>query len=834
MRGEAPSMPISSTRPRLAFGDSPEQAMSASATPMAIAVRVARMDCVNKRVSPSVPYAAKHTPRGGHGQSNRVAAARKVAQAPDSMNARADNHRDDSATQARALHVGLFVVTLLLQLPYFDRWYALLDEGHILMFADIVAQGGEIYRDATIYPLPGAFYLLAQVFEWFGPSIRISRWIVVFEFALFVPLVFAWMRRLVPTRWALLGVVVLWVWRIWCFPHWQMYSYSTTSLLFLLGSMMCLLVWFRDARARWLYGAGALFGMGVACKQDYGAALLLAAGLTLGFFAASRLRNEEPGVARVLSGFVLPGAGVGALLGLYFLVNGILPDLVQMTVFNHMRGLATFGYPGIPDLWPLFGQDPGLRDSVGFFNYFPGLIFTLDAEGVRGSALFRDTWIPDLLLKAFFYGPYMIALVGGARLFALRADRRAPSRREAFFAELLLYAFGLGMLLVLTFNKPQDYVHFAVVYWPFLVLGIVYIQALFAAQARVLRAVGWGLAGASALPGLFLSVYGASLFVELRATNTELVAGERAGVYATPTERRVLDEIVDYVHANTEVGDRVAVIPYFPIVQFLMDRLGPHRSAYIVWPFPEFDDRDARIVRAMEADATDVVIYNFTQFVNFPLMSEFAPELFAYVVDHYEMDEVFSYDHAGYMLAALRRKPEPALQERLVGDAQREGDLWVEHELGPREPLPPGARATMVETARWPFRQTLAVVPGVGAERNVYALEVDVPASGARLESAFGVNPRAWFMHPPSDIRYRVDLVDDTGHEHTLIERTLQPHTRFEERGWSDFVVDLAPFAGQRVELRFSTSTDREEGVSVWMGGFEVPRVVGTTTASLM
>ncbi|MDP6979194.1 MAG: hypothetical protein QF570_11420 [Myxococcota bacterium] len=735
---------------------------------------------------------------------------------------------------ARALYVALFVATVLFQLPYFDRWYALLDEGHILMFADIVARGGEIYRDATIYPLPGAFYLLAQVFEWFGPSIRISRWIVVFEFALFVPLVFAWMRRLVPMRWALLGVAVLWLWRIWCFPHWQMYSYSTTSLLFLLGSMMCLLTWFRDLQARWLYGAGVLFGMGVACKQDYGAALLLAAGLTLGLFAASRLRDEEPGVGRALAGFVLPGAGVGALLGLYFLVKGVLPDLVQMTVFNHMRGLATFGYPEIPDLWPLFGQDPGLRGAVGFFNYFPGLIFTLDAEGVRNSTLFRETWAPDLLLKAFYYGPHAIALAGGARLWSLRANHRDPERREAFFAELLLYAFALGMLLVLTFNKPQDYVHFAVVYWPFLVLGVVYVQASVAAQSTKLRAAGWGLAAAAAVPGLFLSLYGVSLLAELRATNAELVGGERAGVYASPTEGRVLDEIVDYVHANTEPEDRVAVIPYFPIVQFLMDRLGPHRSAYIVWPFPEFDDRDARIVRAMEADATDVVIYNFTQFVNFPLMSEFAPELFAYVVDHYEMDQVFSYDHAGYMLAALRRRAEPAARERVVGDAQREGDMWIERELGPGEPLPPGARATAVETARWPFRPTLAVLPGVGAERNVYAVEVDVPADGARLESAFGVNPRAWFMHPPSDIRYRVELVDGTGEEHLLIERTLQPHTEFQERGWSDFVVDLAPFAGQRVELRFSTSVEHEEAVSIWLGGIEVPRVVAASAPALM
>jgi hypothetical protein len=48
----------------------------------------------------------------------------------------------------------IFVATLCFQLPFFDRWYSLLDEGHVLMFADIVAKGGEIYRDARSTPCP--------------------------------------------------------------------------------------------------------------------------------------------------------------------------------------------------------------------------------------------------------------------------------------------------------------------------------------------------------------------------------------------------------------------------------------------------------------------------------------------------------------------------------------------------------------------------------------------------------------------------------------------------------------------------------------------------------
>ena len=99
---------------------------------------------------------------------------------------------------------GMFVGALLVgsiavafQLPIFDRWFSHMDEGHMLLFSDLIAKGGELYRDATLYPLPGAFYLLAQFFKVFGSSILLSRWIVVLEFAAFVVMVWFLMRRFV-------------------------------------------------------------------------------------------------------------------------------------------------------------------------------------------------------------------------------------------------------------------------------------------------------------------------------------------------------------------------------------------------------------------------------------------------------------------------------------------------------------------------------------------------------------------------------------------------------------------------------------------------------------
>ena len=724
-------------------------------------------------------------------------------------------------TRARVAFPIIFLATLGFQLPFFDRWYSLLDEGHVLMFADIVAKGGELYRDATIYPLPGAFYLLAYAFKAFGASVILSRWIVVLQFSVFVPLVFLWLRRLVPPRWALGGVLVLWFYRLWSFPHWQFYSYTTTALLFLLCGLFCIVRFFEVRRSSFLIAAGFFLGLGAACKQDYAAAFFLAAVFTLVVDARFQGESEGPTAGRVMFLFVVPGATVGAVLAIYFLYHGILSDLVQQTVLGHIKGLATFEYPETPSFLPLFSQDPGLRDTLGFFSYFPGIVFTVDVEHVRNSYLYRETALFDFLLKLFYYGPYFVTVVGTIRAWRRRGMLKEASHRERYLGELMLLTFAIGITLVLTVNKPQDYVHFAVVYWPFLCLGLLYLRDLLAPR----KALAWAVAAAMLVPAGYAGAYSYRMIERLREINTDLIPGGRAGIYATQTEGRLLSEIVDYVQTNTGPDERVSVVPYFPIVQFLMDRLGPHRSSYIVWPYPEFEDRDARIIRAMEEWDVEIVIYNFTQFINFPLMSEFSPELFEYIVNHYEMERVFSYDYSGYKLAALRREREEPPGHPLLTSVSRAGDLRIDRTMGPAEPLPPRAREAYLMRALWPFRPVVAIKPTREGGRSVFAFELKV-GEGAHLQSAVGANPKDWFIHPSYNTTYEVHLVSEGGARERLYTRTLKPHTHFDERGWFEFDVSLVDYAGQTVMLEFSTSAQLPEGESIWGGGFEWPRVV--------
>jgi len=307
--------------------------------------------------------------------------------------------------------------------------------------------------------------------------------------------------------------------------------------------------------------------------------------------------------------------------------------------------------------------------------------------------------------------------------------------------------------------------------------------------------------------------------------HSERVPGDRAGIYAKPREARLLTELVEYIRANSSPGERVAAMPYFPIAQFLADRDGPHAASYIVWPFPEYPDRDQRIIDAMEETNTSLVIYNFTQFPNFPPVREYAPDLFDYLVDHFETDRVFNDAAFGYKLAGLRRQGPLPEGRVLFGREGDEGTLRVETPAGALRQIPAGERSRWVEAASWPFRPVLAVRPASRGRRTVLSLPVEVPAAGATLRTAIGVHPDFWFRYPPSWARFGIEVVSD-GKRRVLFTGTLDPHQVLEDRGWFEVDVPLDDYAGRKIALELATSTALPLGEAPSMGGWGTPTLV--------
>ncbi len=366
-------------------------------------------------------------------------------------------------------------------------------------------------------------------------------------------------------------------------------------------------------------------------------------------------------------------------------------------------------------------------------------------------------------------------------------------------------------------NRPQDYAHLVVLYWPLLCLGLVYVRALL----RGRRSLAWTLAALLVLPAGAALAYTGSLAWRLRTHHSTPIESDRAGIYVTPSQAKLVNELVAYVEAHTEPGEPVAVMPYFPILHFYADRPGPHRASYIVWPFPELPDRDRRVIEGLEATSTNVLLYNLNQFLVFELMADYAPELFAYLVEHFETDRVFSYEWLGYRFAAARRVERPAPGRPLLPPGRDGLTLSIQSRTAAPRPIPPEEHGEHVAETLWPFRRVIALRPAREG-RTVLSVPAELPP-GARLRTAISVHPRRW-DHEAS-VTFELAVADGERRER-LYERTLRPTPRFEDRGWFEVDVPVDAWAGRPVRVELSTQTGEPPGEHLLMGGWAEPRVV--------
>ena len=716
-------------------------------------------------------------------------------------------------------------LAVAIQLPVFDRTMSMMDEGHILQFADMLTRGAELYRDATLLPLPGGFYLLAGAFEIFGPSIRLARWIVVAEFALLCVLVFLLLRRMLGARWAWAGAGLMAVYKTWAFPHWHMYSYSTTATLLLTGALGCLIQFLDSERRTWLGAAGLLAGLGIACKQDYGAAGFVALGVTLLIATRSGATTDRP--FALFATYVAPAAAVGAVIAIHYGAQGLFTEMLQQTALNHFKGIATFEYSSLPPLFPLLERVEMFRSPYGFGTYAPAILFTVDWETVRTSAFYQHTVGWDLLIKLFFYAPYAIVAAAAVRIWWIRGGLRDPLRRLAVLREIGLASFAVSLVLVL--NKPVDYVHVAVLYWPLLLLLLVWTHATLSGRPRLARA----LAALALIPALAAVGYTARLAWLLHERHDTLLRGERGGVYVQANDERVIGLAVDYLREQTRPDQQVAVLPYFPLLSFLAERDAPHRAIYTFWPIEYIPGRQQQIADAIDASGVDLMIYHFTQFVQFPRMNEYAPELFAHLVDHFEMDRVFSDPTWGYMLTSLRRSKGEPEGIALVDAAGSSLRLRFEAPGRPARRVTGPGRDALMRVELWPFRPVIAVKPLAGGRSSVVSLDLTVPP-GSRLRTAVGVHPTWWFRYPPTDVTFRIRIVDD-GARKTVFTRKLTPHVQPEHRRWFDVEVPLEAWSGRPVSIELVTECSSPRGEVIGMSGWEIPRLVvdGAAPASL-
>ncbi|HWP66550.1 MAG TPA: hypothetical protein VNO26_11610, partial [Candidatus Limnocylindria bacterium] len=389
--------------------------------------------------------------------------------------------RTPSTATGRRLALATALAAVAIQLPIYDRWFGLLDEGYMLSLAADVRRGQVLYRDVYVdAPFPAAFHVLAAWFALLGTSIWAERVLAVVLFAVFAAASVRLATLLVPAFAAGAFAVLLLCYRIWAFPHWHVYSYSSLAVTLLaLATLVVATAGLRPARWR-LLGAGLLAGATVLSKQDYGLACTGALGLYLLLRLA--VYPEEPDrLRRSFQDGLVFGLGAALVVGpvlAAIAAAGAWDAFVYQTVVSPLTSTRSGTYVELPPLLPLWRQDPALRAGIG--SYFPAILQTLRWDEIAAGPAYRTGIAWDLALKAVFYGPYGVwwTAVAWWGLQLARGRGRPDALR------LLVLAYAGGFLLA--FNTPRDWVHLMMIYPPAMLLGCV----LASDAAARLRALG--------------------------------------------------------------------------------------------------------------------------------------------------------------------------------------------------------------------------------------------------------------------------------------------------------------------------------------------------------
>jgi hypothetical protein len=735
-----------------------------------------------------------------------------------------DVRRDGMALAA------LSIFAIAIQLPIYDRWLSLLDEGAIAQIADQINHGLLPYRDGVHVAFPGVFYLTAGLFEIFGPSLVVCRYFMVGLFIAFI-CVFYLLARTVTSRGAAFGTGLLAVsYRVWAFPHFQMINYSSLVILPLMIGVAILALDVAHPRRSLPPLAGAAMGVGIAFRQDLAGIALAVLSIFVLVTGHSRGSTWRVAFWRAI-GFGAAGLSVPIAIVLAFASVGLAGELLHQTLWYPLVAQPywtpiSFGgfYAGFPPLWPPWEQAEAIRDT-GFFSYFPGLVLDLYLKDILKSWVFRETVLPELFVRAVYTLPYALLAILILHEVKRTARNREPSGEPAGASVRaghlrLLIAFGVAALL--SFNRPRDWIHLMVLYTPTLLLlgPLVELLAGSAPTRRRRLVLASGAAGA----GIALIVSFALAIEAHRRYGTPLAA-PRAGLFVDENCAAVINPLVARLMPEAG-GDPapLAALPAQPVLNFLTGR--PLATRFLtLLPNKEYPDRDEQVVRDLNRDPRTEIVYSIRHIPFAPLPQDFIPGVFAKLVAHYQLgtgrSEIFSGTNPdGLLLVHLKRREER--HEDVLYDFAEHLDQAVISRFDDAGKsgggAPPDDTIRRIDT--WPFESpvvTIAPLVSPGARSLTYAVEA---GTEARLRFGVAMNPDRWSSFFARSLHFVV-RIDET----VVFEDTIEPHRNFDDRGWKWADVPVAP---GRHSVEFEVSTDNRFGTDLGIAGFARPRLVAS------
>lgn len=639
----------------------------------------------------------------------------------------------------------------------FSLWNV--DEAIHAAAARVILDGGVLYRDAIDQRTPLSYYFFAAVFAVAGEN---NLWAVRLGIALLVA--------------------------------------ATGTLLYVAGARL---------RGR-LAGAagGALYVLLATTALHPGDANAANTEWFLAAFTAAA-------AAVFLTGNAWPGPGrlatVGALLGAAFLSK-------QPALLDIAAPFAALAYRA----WrQRLAAGALARSSLALAaGWSAPVLATVACFGVRGAL--ADAWFYTWTYNLAYYGPETafadraaaaaipFQLVGqalpalpavwlaGAVVVVHRLAQRAPLAREGESNPGFLYVAVWSLTaLAGAAAGGRDFHHYVIQFLPPFCLGAGMAVGRLAAAVRA---------------GARWSRPGSALLLALIAWPA--ITG------ALPARKRTLPEdpsrrVAAYIRAQSTPADRIFVWGFHPDIHLQSDRRPASRFLYasflsglVPWTntAPERDTAYAIVPGTRETLMEELTAQPPLFIVDcsagpnrhwqkYPL--ETFPALAAFVRERYELTEGPQFVPQGFRLF---RRREAGRDRTDAEPAALPASTLREFSIGTlSRPIPP-------ETGSAPFGAAFGVVDGRAEyfahapSRLVYRVDGTVRA----LRGGYGIRPGAYAAGnpgPTDGATFQVRWVPEGGAPILLLNRTLQPAARDDDRGVQSLRFELPPHAGGTLEL---------------------------------
>ncbi|MEE2674756.1 MAG: glycosyltransferase family 39 protein [Myxococcota bacterium] len=535
----------------------------------------------------------------------------------------------DSSTAARRawlIRAGVALALVAFAVPLCRRSIVLADEGYILMQSWDLLNGKILYREMDAFVTPGIWLLLAGTFKLLGPSVIASRVPALIALIALYGTGYRITSRLAGPGYAALALVGLLVGTVWAFPGWTFAFYSPFSVLFALLALDRLLAWRDTERVRDLAWCGALVGLSIVFKQNYG--VLALAGLAAGAMAiraeqglsgGAWLRSVATDARWLAAGTAAAGLPFVAYLG----VEGALSAAWQSLVLHPFEFSGRHDIPYL-SLGALARAD-FLKDGGEMLTYAAQPIYRVPPM----SGWLYQTGIVERMHVLYYWAPPVVLLIGAALSYR-------PDRERVIDAGLFSLVAVAGGVFLGVFPRA-DFNHLANVYQPIVLAGVVVTHRLLLPREGTRSPMAKLLAGFALLGAAAYAVVAAYWYVALIEHLDTKVTTPRAGVLARPEQAERIDYQVRTIQAETAPGEALLTVPDLSMLNFLTDRPLPS-AFYNQYEHHIAHDQGAAVVQGSERSGVRLAVTRFNDFFSDRIgLREYAPTLSAYLRTHFEM-----------------------------------------------------------------------------------------------------------------------------------------------------------------------------------------------------